>query len=358
MSTPNADPELTVTITGVVDGESTDLISVTSISRAEGEDSGEYTITPTGEAEQGNYAVTFETGTLTIVGKPVTVKNDQNEDVPAATGDAAITEDQNGITLTLITPEPNTPSQPVEIPHPVEVDHIVIERDYVTDRAATIYLPFSIEVSKMKGGTFHIFTDVDETTTPWTVNYSDALASTDMLVANTPYIFLPDGTNGGKITVNNGTDKVTVCTANPHTTMQGQWEFIGTILPIVWDADHEDLGKVYGFAAEDKTVGGTNYEIGQFVRVGAGASIAPMRAYLKYTSTTNAPAHHASGANATTELPKTMRVVIGSNVTSIDTLNMEVGDNDAWYTINGQKLNGKPTVKGIYIHNGVKVGIK
>ena len=211
----------------------------------------------------------------------------------------------------------------------------------------------------MKGGTFHTFDYVDQTTTPWTVHYSDPLASTAVLEANTPYIFLPDDTNGGKITVNNGTDKVTVCTANPHTTTQGQWEFIGTYTPIVWDANHADLGKVYGFAAEDMTVDGTNYEIGQFVRVGAGANIASMRAYMKYTSTTNAPAHQASGADATTELPETMRVVIGSgNVTAIDNLNMEVGDNDAWYTINGQKLSGKPTVKGIFIHNGVKVGIK
>ena len=296
---------------------------------------------------------------FTINPAPVMVKNDQNEDVPAATGDATITRDQNGITLTLISPDGNTPSQPVEIPQAVAVDHIVIQRLFDDGKAATVYLPFTIEVSKISGGTFHTFTSVDETTTPWTVNYSDPLASTAVLEANTPYIFLPDNTNGDKITVNNGTAKVTVCTANPHTTTQGQWEFIGTYTPIVWDANHADLGKVYGFAAENKTVDGTNYEIGQFVRVGAGANIASMRAYMKYTSTTNAPAHQASGADATTELPETMRVVIGSgNVTAIDNLNMEVGDNDAWYTINGQKLSGKPTVKGIFIHNGVKVGIK
>ena len=31
---------------------------------------------------------------------------------------------------------------------------------------------------------------------------------------------------------------------------------------------------------------------------------------------------------------------------------------DAWYTINGVKLNGKPNVKGLYINNGRKVVIK
>ena len=31
---------------------------------------------------------------------------------------------------------------------------------------------------------------------------------------------------------------------------------------------------------------------------------------------------------------------------------------DGWYTINGVKLNGKPTEKGIYIVNGRKVVVK
>ena len=34
------------------------------------------------------------------------------------------------------------------------------------------------------------------------------------------------------------------------------------------------------------------------------------------------------------------------------------GQRDEWYTIDGQKLSGKPTQKGIYIHNGHKRVIK
>ena len=29
--------------------------------------------------------------------------------------------------------------------------------------------------------------------------------------------------------------------------------------------------------------------------------------------------------------------------------------NDSWYTIDGKKLNGEPTAKGIYIYKGKKV---
>ena len=64
-----ADPELTVTIDGLVNGDDESAISYT-VSREEGEDPGEYIITPSGEATQGNYEVEFVTGTLTITAAP------------------------------------------------------------------------------------------------------------------------------------------------------------------------------------------------------------------------------------------------------------------------------------------------
>ena len=35
-----------------------------------------------------------------------------------------------------------------------------------------------------------------------------------------------------------------------------------------------------------------------------------------------------------------------------------VNGSDAWYSLDGCRLNGKPTAKGIYINNGRKVVIK
>ena len=63
------DPALTATVTGLF---GSDTVSYT-LSRSEGNDAGIYTITPSGDAEQGNYDVTFETGTLTITEPPVAV---------------------------------------------------------------------------------------------------------------------------------------------------------------------------------------------------------------------------------------------------------------------------------------------
>ena len=49
----------------------------------------------------------------------------------------------------------------------------------------------------------------------------------------------------------------------------------------------------------------------------------------------------------------------GEGTTSIDNLNVNDNDNEAtWYDLNGRRLQGKPSQKGIYIKNGKKVVVK
>ena len=321
------------------------------------QDTGDYPVTITGAGDYAGEVVAM----FTIKGKPVTVKNDLNEDVPAATGDAEITQDQDGLTLTLTTPTESTTPHTVNVPQPVEVDHVSIDRTFEDGKACTLYLPFSIAANKIAGGTFNKFTGVD-TSNPseWIVQYSPVDGDIE---ANTPYIFLPNGTNGGKITVNNGSDKVSICTANQHTTENGQWDFIGTYERIKWThntADPEwtqqredEIGSIYGFAAEEKS-GAT---VGQFVQVTDNVWINPMRAYLKHTVV--APARSMDGDAATTELPSSMKVVIVAETTGITSMEDVRGKmSDAWYSLDGRKLQGKPTTKGMYIHNGRKEVVK
>lgn len=71
----DADPTLTVTITGLQNGDASSVIAY-DIVRATGENIGEYTITPSGAAVQGNYNVTYVKDTLTITPAAVTVKAD------------------------------------------------------------------------------------------------------------------------------------------------------------------------------------------------------------------------------------------------------------------------------------------
>ena len=315
--------------------------------------------------------MTYETGKFTIEGKPVTIQDVQGNDVSSVDDAYTITQDQNGVTLTLVAPDAVTTPQTVNIPVAVEVDHVAIDRLFESGKAATVYLPLSIEVSKILGGTFHTFGSVDETTTPWTVTYSEPLATKVILQPNTPYIFLPDGQNGGKIVVNNGNDKISICTANPHTTTQGLWEFKGTYEPIVWLSNPAavgynaqraaEIGYVYGFAAEEKTFDGKDYTVGQFVKVGSGASIDPNRAYLKRNVDQQAPALGGSGRTAV-ELPSAMRVVIlsANSTTGIVEMRNENEEmrNDTWHTLGGRRLQGKPSGRGMYIHNGRKEVIR
>jgi uncharacterized protein (TIGR02145 family) len=60
------DPELTATIIGLQNNDAANVVSYT-LSREAGENVGTYTITPAGSAIQGNYNVTYETGTFTII---------------------------------------------------------------------------------------------------------------------------------------------------------------------------------------------------------------------------------------------------------------------------------------------------
>ena len=89
----DSDPTLTATITGRV--STSDTITY-SISRASGNNAGTYAITPTGTASQGNYTVTFQTGTFTINRKAVTVKAD-NKSKTYGASDPTLTATVTGL---------------------------------------------------------------------------------------------------------------------------------------------------------------------------------------------------------------------------------------------------------------------
>ena len=46
-----------------------------------------------------------------------------------------------------------------------------------------------------------------------------------------------------------------------------------------------------------------------------------------------------------------------TGIVSIDNSQLTI-DNDVWFTLNGVRLNGKPTIPGIYIVNGKRVVVK
>jgi hypothetical protein len=53
-----------------------------------------------------------------------------------------------------------------------------------------------------------------------------------------------------------------------------------------------------------------------------------------------------------------LRIVEDEEPTGIETTDNGQQTTDSWYTLSGVKLDEKPVVKGVYIHNGKKVVIK
>ena len=76
------DPELTATVAGTLGNDTVDY----KLSREAGEAAGKYTITASGNAEQGNYTVTYVAGTLTITSQSIDPGTDPEKPNPDYTG--------------------------------------------------------------------------------------------------------------------------------------------------------------------------------------------------------------------------------------------------------------------------------
>ena len=152
------------------------------------------------------------------------------------------------------------------------------------------------------------------------------------------------------------------------------WTFKGTYSYVKWTTDSSDdgysaehaaeIGRAYGFAGVAKT----DIEVGDFVRVANGAKIRPMCCYLLWNNepnSANARSFTRGAAATDEELPQSIIVrLVGANgqTTAIGTIDTKTGemtfDSEAWYTLDGVRLSGKPTKKGLYINNGKKIVIK
>jgi len=265
-----------------------------------------------------------------------------------------LTKEYNNVSATFSGLSETTVSIPVD----VNVTSVTYERTFTDGRPATVMLPFSKSVSDISGGTFYTFGGVEKENNKWEATMNEVTGS---LTANTPYLFVPTGTS---LTFTGGATLNTTGGGNCLASDAEGWEFHGTYSKKLWD---EVVTHDYGFAALSGTsVDGQDVEAGQFVRLTAGASAKPMRCYLSYVSTEDAApvkAYAPATAGADDDLPKSITVRLinrGGDVDAIGTVNMETGEMsfDGWYTIDGVRLESKPTQKGLYINNGKKVILK
>ncbi|MBQ4041150.1 MAG: hypothetical protein II626_00795, partial [Prevotella sp.] len=148
-----------------------------------------------------------------------------------------------------------------------------------------------------------------------------------------------------------------------------KWNFKGTYQPRYWsDSENsEEIGKVYGFAGATKEVDEQLVVAGDFVRVKSGAKIRPTSCYLMWAgsepSNTQNSLLSKNSSTADVALPQRITVKFvnhSGETTSVGTLNTTTGEVtlDGWYTMDGVKLSGKPTKKGMYVNNGKTVVIE
>ena len=231
---------------------------------------------------------------------------------------------------------------------------VAYSRSFTAGMSSTVCLPFAF--AKGSVGTFYTFTGISKSGSEYIADMTEYTG--DNLEANTPYLFLPSATGN----VDFGGTYAIPASLTAGSTVSGDWTFLGTYETVSWT---EAPTGIYGFSAQNVDAQGISQ--GEFVKVGAYVRIKPMRCYLKYDDGNSDYAGARSmtrGAEAE-QLPETIKVrLIGANgeATSIGSLQTKTGevtfDSDAWYTLEGVQLNGKPTRKGIYVNNGKKVIIK
>ena len=188
---------------------------------------------------------------------------------------------------------------------------------------------------------------------------------TGTLAANTPYIF--QATNDASDVV---FSNVTIVNSDDPKIVNNEvgFTFRGTYTQKTWEADDAAVtgGHLYGFMMQDND----GQVEGQFVKARRKTILRPFSCYLEYNgdlSDTN-PSSHAAARSATRgtagETPDVIDIVwVSANgtvtgISRLDTRTGEITDSDDWYLMDGRKLNGEPTVKGLYINNGKVVIIK
>ncbi len=228
--------------------------------------------------------------------------------------------------------------------------YVSYTRAFTEGKTSTVCLPFAFPVASASG-TFYTFTGISQDGSGEYVATMTASVN-PTLTANTPYLYMPDET--GSVNFSGTYDIPASLTAG--TTTSGDWKFTATYDSIKWEVAPTGI---YGFSAQDVD----DIYQGQFVKVGNYVLITPMRCYLKYK---DGKENYARSMNrAAEQLPDVIKVRLVSaegDVTAIGSLSTKTGevsfDKEGWYTLDGRRIEGKPSTKGIYVNNGKKVIIK
>lgn len=252
----------------------------------------------------------------------------------------------------------------VNIPGDITVNSVVFNRAFESGVASTVVLPFSISTDKVEGANFYDITEVKKDINgKWSSVGTHRLGKTEVetIVANKPYLVkLKDGealTFQGSVTLNTSVRR-------PYTVNDGLWSFRGAYRTFAIGDSASLVGVTYGFTSTSQD----GYDKGVFAKGASDASIPAMRCYLVYMDA-SAPQGNRQQARAafmaptyTSAIPGTIDVEFDDDeegTTVVGKLNTRTGEihlaprtADLWLDIQGRVLNGKPTIKGKFLHNG------
>ena len=287
-----------------------------------------------------------------------------------------------------------------DITSPLWTESLRYNRSFTAGKPMTVMLPFNFTRNRITlagsnenpSGKFYEFKGIEENQDhKWVavmIETGETLSNEvveNTLQANHPYLYVPgESTEHWAMYVSGGFSIFTEGNEGGEKETEynygdgmpwNHWMFKGTYQPRYWsDSENsEEIGKVYGFAGATKEVDEQLVVAGDFVRVKSGAKIRPTSCYLEWVKPDDSEQEPNSAsarrmtrsASNEVELPQSITVrLVGSNgeTTGIGTINAKTGemtfDSEAWYTLDGVRLSGKPTKKGLYINNGRKVVIE
>ena len=208
----------------------------------------------------------------------------------------------------------------------------------------TICLPFDVTIagSPLAGAEARALTSGSIDGTTLNLTFGNAVTE---LVAGTPYIIKWESGDNlvspvfSGVTIDADADgSYDTETASPAVTTDERVRFLGTY-------------KSTAFDAEDKSIllmGGAN----TLYYPTAGAGIGAQRAYFKIGDDGALLARRLTAFNIDFGDDEATGII------SLSTDSKDSKDNAAWYSLDGRKLQGKPSRAGVYINNGIKIVIK
>jgi hypothetical protein len=270
----------------------------------------------------------------------------------------------------------------LNIAEDIKVDSVMFNRTFTKNAYSTITLPFSVNTSEVEGlsavlryngignkdGHDVVRMKVMWATEDWaeTHNILDDKGNVKQynhfsLNANYPYLVQMSGST---FNIMNDKNPITLKKTTVADSSADGWTFRGTWGYKKWgsscstgkqDCDKE-TGFAYGFAASSSTENKIN--VGDFVKVGEGAWITPMRAYLVKDNISSVRANGAS-VKPGQELPEFMSIVIDSedgneeHTTVIGQFNTRTGEfkmnyDRGKFDLKGRRVNGTNNARGAY----------